>query len=368
MVQSQGQRTFDPYRILQLQPHASHALIIESYWTLVGRAKEHQNDAAIRALNAAYELLTNTDRRSAYDAERGYLPAPAAEKPSKSNGHHAAPQDHYTLLAVAREADRDIIEIAFRTATRRAAGHQPELVRQRDVLTEAYRTLTNAERRAQYDATLNVIDEPPAGAQADTQNGTGETANGAAAAPGFRSSKNKPRGEPDDPTGKAKSRGVFGRFGRRAAEPPAPAKTTNGATPAPSRTDESARGDRLLELRQFGADVLAGSMRRTPEAEKPPMAVLAISGPQGDERVPLPPRPISIGSSEESDIVLPGKRVALEHVRLWPHGDTFAMRMTEGAPVRVGGVTPVLAVVMLEDGDQIDLGDYRMTFHNAPRA
>jgi curved DNA-binding protein CbpA len=75
MLQSQGPRAFEPYRILQVQPHASQELVVEAYWTLVARAKAHQNEAAMRALNAAYELLTNADRRAAYDREHGYLRA-----------------------------------------------------------------------------------------------------------------------------------------------------------------------------------------------------------------------------------------------------------------------------------------------------
>jgi len=110
MGQPQGPRTFDPYRILQLQPHASHDLIVESYWTLVGRAKSHGNDAAIRALNAAYELLTNADQRTAYDREHGYLreePPPDHKKQKeRTNGAKAAP-DHYRLLAVDPAADVD---------------------------------------------------------------------------------------------------------------------------------------------------------------------------------------------------------------------------------------------------------------------
>jgi hypothetical protein len=52
---------------------------------------------------------------------------------------------------------------------------------------------------------------------------------------------------------------------------------------------------------------------------------------------------------------------------MWPHGDSFALRVTGRGTVRVSGVEPSLAVVLLEDGDQIDMSEYRLTFHNAPR-
>jgi curved DNA-binding protein CbpA len=372
MLQPQGPRVFEPYRILQVQPHAAHELIVEAYWTLIARAKSHGNDAAMRALNAAYELLTSSDRRAQYDREHGFVreePEPYDKKKHKDRKNGSkTPADHYRMLAVDQDADRDVIDIAYRIGMRKAAGHHPELVLLREQLTDAFHTLSSAQLRAQYDGAIGIsrAPEPVADAAAD-----GGSAAKPDAVPEFLSSKNEPRGE--EPAVE-KKRGVFGLFGKRekqAAEPSKPAKAPQRAKTAaavpPKVADETARGDRLMELRPFGAEVLVGAMRRGPTPEAPPMAVLTVVGPQGEERVPLPPRTITIGSSDEMDIILPGKRVAPEQGRMWPHGDSFALRLTGRGFVRVSGVVPTLAVVLLEDGDVIEMGEYRLTFHNAPR-
>jgi DnaJ-class molecular chaperone len=67
------------------------------------------------------------------------------------------------LLAVGREADPDVIEVAYRIAMRKASGYHPELVLQREQLTDAYHTLSNAQLRAQYDATIGGASMPAAG-------------------------------------------------------------------------------------------------------------------------------------------------------------------------------------------------------------
>jgi len=367
MLQPQGPRGFEPYRILQLQPQAPQELIVEAYWTLVGRAKEHDNQAAIRALNAAYELLTNAERRSAYDREQGYTrDEPDAEerkgRKERKNGWKAAP-DHYRALAVDRDADIDLIHVAYRIAMRRASGYQPDLVLLREQLTEAYHTLSNTQLRAQYDTTIGVVQFP--GGHVDAPPPPPTTPAPPSAVPDFLANGAGPRGDAVKAKPERKRRGLLGMFGPREKK-----DVEAGALPpppTPKMAEETARGDRLLQLRPFGAEVLVGSMRKTPVPEQPPMAVLSVRGPQGEERVPLPPRTITIGSAEECDIILPGRRVAPEQARMWPHGDTFALRVTSRGSVRIGGAEPSLEVVLLEDGDTIELSDYRMTFHNAPR-
>jgi curved DNA-binding protein CbpA len=315
-------------------------------------------------LNAAYELLTNADRRTTYDREQGYAriePDPADTKRHKNGKNGSAPAlDHYRLLAVHPGADLDVIELAYRIGMRKAAGYHPDLVLLREQLTEAFQTLSRPELRAEYDATLGL---------AASENGAAESASSDAeqtdgVVPEFLSSKDK---RVDDRAKGTRKRGLFGLFDRRDVAPEGNGRRPDQAPTSPRIADEAARGERLLQLRPFGAEVLAGAMRRPPVRERPPMAALSVIGPLGAERVPLPPRTITIGSSDENDIVLPGRRVAREQARLWPHGDSFAMRVTGRGPVRVSGAEPTLAVVLLEDGDQIEISEYRLTFHNSPR-
>jgi hypothetical protein len=227
----------------------------------------------------------------------------------------------------------------------------------REQLTAAFHALSDEQSRSAYDSAIGLRRSPDGAVAEDEDPSTGEPA-----VPEYLSNKNKPRGD----SGAGKRRGLFGLFDRHERTDARDTRPHRGATPPPI-AEEAARGERLLQLRPFGAEVLAGSMRRPPAPERPPLAALSVIGPLGEERVPLPPRTITIGSSDENDIVLPGRGVAREQARMWPHGDSFALRVTGRGPVRVSGVEPSLAVVLLEDGDQIDMSEYRLTFHNAPR-
>ncbi|MEM6512544.1 MAG: J domain-containing protein [Pseudomonadota bacterium] len=65
-------------------------------------------------------------------------------------------RDHYELLHVSRDAPTEVIKASFRTLMQRLKMH-PDLGGDSEVaamINEAYATLTNPERRAEYDASL----------------------------------------------------------------------------------------------------------------------------------------------------------------------------------------------------------------------
>jgi hypothetical protein len=76
----------DYYRILQVEPDAPAPIIHASYRTLVRRALGSRGAADIAALDAAYAVLGDSQRRSAYDRERGRRP----EAPGRGDAGTAA--------------------------------------------------------------------------------------------------------------------------------------------------------------------------------------------------------------------------------------------------------------------------------------
>ena len=120
----------DPYRVLGLGPSASHGEIKAAYRRLV---KEHHPDAGgdeerILALNAAWELLGDAERRRAFDRDRslasagdgqeearrrGARNARAAQAASRSNGRGACADDALVqwLQAVYGPIDRQLGQV-----------------------------------------------------------------------------------------------------------------------------------------------------------------------------------------------------------------------------------------------------------------
>jgi curved DNA-binding protein CbpA len=74
----------DYYRILQVEPGAPAPLIHASYRTLLRRALGSRGSADIAALDAAYAVLGDSQRRAAYDRER------AARTDAPHGAHNAA--------------------------------------------------------------------------------------------------------------------------------------------------------------------------------------------------------------------------------------------------------------------------------------
>lgn len=80
----------DPYRVLQVDPMADHEVIQAAYRALARRfhpdvAPDLEAARQMAAINAAFDLIRDADRRAAYDREHGH------GAPPKPNGDSPTP-------------------------------------------------------------------------------------------------------------------------------------------------------------------------------------------------------------------------------------------------------------------------------------
>jgi curved DNA-binding protein CbpA len=448
MLQSQGLRPLDPYRTLQLHPHAPRELIVEAYWALVARQKRRlaMGPAAgklIGELNAAYGLLMSPEQRRAFDEEHGLtgLHEPLIRVTKKGFGligrrttltvvsDHA---DFYHLLRIDREADAEIIDVAYAVLSRYAGGSGPEAVLLQKLIEDAYHTLRNPQLRAQYDEMLAAGTEPVAGnAPYAPPDGTIGAATAGPAhvtagrpAPTFvedvgvgtqppvitslaappDAGSSEPAAEPATPRPTEESgkqpepvvperaaasrhapsvaareyhrapRGLLQRIGlgaRATAHAEHSPALRSALAPPRQRYDDlgGAADARLLTLRGEPLEALEAP----PHLERPiprhlaaragDAALTFIAGPLAGDRFALGRDTIMIGTSYQSDIVLPLERaIAPEHARIWRHGEHFVFRQLDGGMTMIGGEQLTLPLVMLDDGDEIQIGAHKMQF------
>lgn len=361
MLESQGTRPLDPYRTLQLHPSAPRQLIVEAYWHLVSRRKLRGEPENAGDLNAAYGLLMDDDRRAAYDDEHVPAVGRAVAAPPVA-------ADYYERLHIDREADAGIVALAYAAVGReRAADGAPDA---RESLDEASRILRNPQLRAQYDATLGTAAAVPlstptvvtprvrpqdedvpaifrAGGGSDAD-GVSPKAVGSGAAP-------------------VQARGLFGRL--RIGQKRTPPRPVRGV-PRRFSSDQALDAAKDARLLTLEGEPLVPAPAETGDAPPPPgdaaaLAALAfIAGPFAGLRIGLGVEVLTIGSGAESDVVLsdPGGRIAVEHARIWRHGEHFVFRQVEGSRSIIGGRRLDTALVILDDGDEIQIGQHRMTF------
>jgi predicted component of type VI protein secretion system len=93
-------------------------------------------------------------------------------------------------------------------------------------------------------------------------------------------------------------------------------------------------------------------------------SLLFTGGPRAGEEVPLALDMLTLGTSPRSSVLLPDEHgwIAREHLRIWRHGDNYLLREVDGAGTLIGGHPLETPVVVLEDGDELTLGPYRMRF------
>jgi curved DNA-binding protein CbpA len=391
MLQSQGTRLFDPYRTLQLQPHASPDLVADVYWVLVSRAKSQLTEGVASAsrhmgeLNDAYALLMDDAARHDYDEVSGYAGAgaPRVRLVKTNNGimgsgleaQVADASDHYRLLGVDPQADAEIITVAYRAMLRAASGPSLRSECLRSLLTDAYATISNPQLRAQYDETLHphrfvpVVAPPPPSAPVpvdappDDERVDNVVPIRADVVPIAAEPESVDVNAPVEP--QPPRRG--GLFSRRAQVEREPKRA-----PRPSKKDERARietaqRDRLLSLREQATDTLEQDegeplvLEPTPVGARRPS--LIVSHEDGSERtVILQEEPMSIGGSIDADIFLRGSAVDPLHAFIWRHGRDYAFRTTDGAPARVNGDVLALPLIFLEDGDLIEIAGCQLRF------
>ncbi|MBI5284362.1 MAG: FHA domain-containing protein [Chloroflexi bacterium] len=134
---------------------------------------------------------------------------------------------------------------------------------------------------------------------------------------------------------------------------------------------------RVLSLRDGERPVPMEYRRPARDAgvvERPPRHAVGteltfIAGPHAGARVALDDHAVTLGTSYASDIVLDDQdgRIAPEHARIWRHGEHFVFRQVDGHGTAIGGAPMTLPLVMLEDGDEIEIGGHRLRFGHRPQ-
>ncbi|MBI5288803.1 MAG: hypothetical protein HY873_07510 [Chloroflexi bacterium] len=300
MPRAQGSLPTCPFSTLQLHPHAPPLLVVEAYFALARRLAPRPDGGSggLHALHAAYTAAMD-ERREPDAVER--WPADA--------------RDFYAALCVDPSADEEIIELAFALLDR--VRPLPERSVRRYIRDEARRVLTNAQLRARYDedrrtGTLAVALRPAL-----------HMASGAG---------RQPRKERLGVT--KKKRSLFGMARERTAPP-------------------DARDARLLSLRQAlplePDEPSAGELPAAPGTGPGALAeIVFTAGPRAGIRAQLNGNVISLADGRATASV-------------WRHGDRFMLRHS-GQQVRISGSAPSLAIVVLEDGDEIAVGSERARF------
>jgi len=400
---------------------------------LVGRAWRRGdtfagNDPLIAALNAAYELLSDEDRRHAFDRD---LDAAQVRPPvvrlrrsgigplarTKFVANHT---DFYHLLRVDRDADAEIIALAYGVLSGQASGPRAEAVFLRGLLRDAYHVLGNPQRRAMYDVSIGIgkgSPDAPAAPAEETGPLDEEQAQPASdpAAPGVRdddltaaealpgsASDAAPVSVPAvylrvDPGPGSSAEDAVPVESVAGPLVPAPdalvpqrgrklidsvrdaAITATGIARSEARIGLRAKAapaedvqQRLLTLQdgQDGAEI-SPAPRWHPDygATVAGAELIFIDGPRAGARVPLGHEAVTIGSAYEADVMLPDDAgdVAPQHARIWQHGERFVFRQIAENGTLVGGQSLALPLVMLDDGDEIQIGRHRMRFSLAAR-
>jgi len=126
---------------------------------------------------------------------------------------------------------------------------------------------------------------------------------------------------------------------------------------------------RLLTLRDAATGDARNGAQATRVVSRPAEPVLGqlafISGPRAGERVLLGARTVTLGADEHADVVLGGDGVAPEHARIWLHGEHVVLWQVGDAGMRVGGQPLRMPMVLLDDGDEIEIGTHRLRFSSS---
>lgn len=317
MLQTQGSAS-DPFRTLQLLPHAPRDLIVRAHVLLRARAERTGDAVRLDSLRAALgEAL------AAADGCAGRL-------------DDDAPGSHYHTLAVAEDADAELITVAYRVAIARVPADAPEGVR--DAIEDARATLTNTYRRARYDADLHGASPfAPAAPVAPPPPSVVVASSSATAAPDPPLDTHQdglPQQLPlafDPPPAVAARRGVLRRRVRN----------------RPKKLSAA------VELRPHIAPLLP---RLCDEGEL--IAELRfIEGPLAGATVPIADGRLTLGASPGHDVRLAGAAT----MRIWRLDGRYLLRRIEGE-ARIDGVAMALPAAQLEAGTVLDTGPHRAVF------
>lgn len=161
------------YRTLNVQPDASLEIIKNNYRTLLQKLRLHPDlggkhwNAAI--INEAYNILRHPEKRAAYDRDllkqygvrrlsQGHLEKSTLNEStiiSDTKDSHGNQRNYYRLLNIQADSPDSIIKTSYLTLSKKS--NLPK-----ELLNEAYRILSNPEKRALYDRLITRYPHPEA--------------------------------------------------------------------------------------------------------------------------------------------------------------------------------------------------------------
>jgi Inner membrane component of T3SS, cytoplasmic domain len=325
-------------------------------------------------------------------------------------------RDYYHVLRIDSEADSRIIQLAYVFWMQGLHGARVE----RGRIEEAHRTLANPLLRAQYDARRDEAAAHEKGRftkeehrqiQTARHNGvpkTGVSARASAiadrqpaasdpppspaqrvpqvprSANGDRFEPAAPKPKPAEPETAAAARVEPAAPKLKAVEPEPVAAASVEASPAPRQSDvlahpwalatkqlngrqlAEAQQNRLLQLREepVAVAVPAPSAPLPKPAPRSAATLAFISGPRTGERMDLAEESVKLGSDYACQIVLQDASIDIEreHAQLSPHGASYVFRDLAGHDTTIADQPLSVPVVILEDGDEIQIGVHRLRF------
>jgi DnaJ domain len=168
------------YALLQVHPAAPLELITAVYWRLVGRAgvsNRGEASSRVKQLERAYEVLSDPEKRAAYDSAMNIAPNPPlpglqvdGSTTKRLDGDATGSIDYYEILRVDPAAERSVIEAAYPVmrelyeAVIQAGDGAPSLIERLD---QAFAALRNPASRRRYDAERAEAQAPGAAAPRD---------------------------------------------------------------------------------------------------------------------------------------------------------------------------------------------------------
>lgn len=374
-----GVRYDDCYHVLRIDSEADSRIVQLAYdfWThgLQGARVERE------LIEEAHRTLSNPQLRAQYDARRGESAGP--QKVEITKQVHAQ-------IQIARHNENEgtsaVPNAVVDGAMTSAPGGAPKLAPAVDA---APRSSNGAPVEAA--ATVAAPAVQPAAADVATDAARAPSAPGPPVAPAPRSPAERrvealaaavvavatdaapappePPAEPAAPRHEARPAAAIGRGDARpAAIPGGRAQLEAPATKLPSgRQLAEAQQNRLLQLREDAVTLAAPApaFAPAPREQLDAAATLAfISGPRTGERIELARDVVTLGSDSGCAIVIEDAtaNIEREHAHLMRRGATYMFHDLAGHDTTIADRPLTLPVVMLEDGDEIQIGAHRMRF------
>lgn len=120
---------------------------------------------------------------------------------------------------------------------------------------------------------------------------------------------------------------------------------------------------RLLELCGFEFESKGWPEDDHPETGMPTGARLRLRAEPRDTFFDLTQAPLTIGRDPHNDVVLLDRTVRRSHARVVRERGAHVLEAARGARIRVNGLS--CDRESLSDGDEIDIGDFRLRFESA---